>query len=260
MTASLDLAALARLVSESHPADAKWACSDCCDTARRMTALAASVPALLAEVAALRGENGNLREFIAASKECAQATDVLAVYSENERIRGLMSKWITDVTKDGHILFGTCSWCEEKWLHAKEMTVEEMRGLPRTHAFRCKSHPMRIERDAACAERDAAKSELAEASRIWADDVRSSALAAKARRDGMMVVEKGGWTRTIVELDEARSALDAARADADRMRPVVEAARAWVTADGSIGKIIDALDVLDANAIDALDAGTEVTP
>ena len=128
---------------------------------------------LLAEVAAL------------------QATDVLAVYSENERIRGLMSKWITDVTKDGHILFGTCSWCEEKWLHAKEMTVEEMRGLARTHAFRCKSHPMRIERDAACAERDAMRPvvKAARAWRVgqWDDGHRIDALC-----DAIDVLDAGG--------------------------------------------------------------------
>lgn len=102
-----------------------------------------------------RTENANLRELIAASKECAEACDLLAVHEDNERYRTAF-KQITERIQSGDhtVRSAFCSWCRESWPHLDGETAKEAQQYAREHAFKCKSHPLRIERDAVRARLD----------------------------------------------------------------------------------------------------------
>lgn len=95
----------------------------------------------------LEDENRRFQEFIAASKECADANAIITLTEENERIRAAVTDMIDKLNKGSVISAGTCSWCQEKWLHLDGKDVEEVRAAARLHAYRCVAHPMRIERD-----------------------------------------------------------------------------------------------------------------
>ena len=115
---------------------------------------------------AAQAENANLREFIASSEECAKAQDIVAVYENNERYRKAFNEIIAKLEAKAPIHHAHCSWCEEKWPHLDGGTAEEARAQARSHAFKCKRHPLKLERDAIAEQCAALKSALHEACEV----------------------------------------------------------------------------------------------
>lgn len=102
------------------------------------------------EMARLREENANLREFIAASEECAKADDVLWYADENERMRAEFTRMMRQLETDGEVQFNAsgCEWCGAAWPKPEGDTAEQVHERARRHVYRCAKHPMKIERDA----------------------------------------------------------------------------------------------------------------
>jgi len=100
------------------------------------------------ELSKAREEIDQLREFIAASKECSTAATVVAVHEDNERYRTAFEQTL-DRMKSGdyRIKSVSCSWCQEEWPHLDGESTDAAKQHAREHAFSCVSHPLRIERD-----------------------------------------------------------------------------------------------------------------
>ncbi len=107
----------------------------------------AGVDVLARAVIAQHDELVHLNEFIAASKECADANAIITLAEENQRIRAGVTDMIDKLNKGAKISSGMCSWCNEKWLHLDGSDIEEVRAAARLHAYRCAAHPLKIERD-----------------------------------------------------------------------------------------------------------------
>src|SRR5690606_34935556 len=108
---------------------------------------------LQARVEELERENANLREFIAASEECAKAIEISDLHEDNERYRAAFKQIVDRVQSGDHTVRNAfCSWCQEAWPQLDGDTAEAAKEYARRHAFVCKSRPLRIERDAARAE------------------------------------------------------------------------------------------------------------
>lgn len=103
-----------------------------------------------AEIERLTTENANLREFIAASEECAKADDVLWYADENERMRAEFTRMMRQLETNGEVQFNAsgCEWCGAAWPKPEGDTAEQVHERARRHVYRCAKHPMKIERDA----------------------------------------------------------------------------------------------------------------
>lgn len=119
----------------------------------------------------LAAENARLREFIAASEECAGANDMLAVYEENERYRKAFAQIIDKLKVNAVVKHASCNWCGEKWPMLDSDTPEAAYEHARMHAFKCKCNPFKIERDALADEVRALKAALVEACDGWSGNI-----------------------------------------------------------------------------------------
>lgn len=160
---------------------------------------AEEVAALLAaesQLSAALAEVGRLREFIAASEECAKANDLLAIYEENERYRTAFQQVIDRVQSGNHTVSAAhCSWCSERWPKLDGETAEVARDYARKHAFSCTQHPLRIERDEAIKQRDSARAECAQLDALLVG-------ALGVIEDWPDCDQKAQHTNTIVELGD----------------------------------------------------------
>lgn len=122
--------------------------------ARMLTALPEAldeISSLQQQVAELTDENKRYREFIEASKDCRIAVDIVNLADDNDRYRAAFKQMIERLHADPkatvHSVF--CSWCDEKWPQLDGETAEAAKEYARRHATVCRTHPLRVERDAA---------------------------------------------------------------------------------------------------------------
>jgi len=93
----------------------------------------------------LEAQNQNLRAYIAASKECADAGALLESEAERDRVIALMRDAVSKLTAGAKISAAACSYCDAKWLTG--VTIDEIRALAEKHDQSCPSNPLRMERN-----------------------------------------------------------------------------------------------------------------
>ncbi len=123
----------------------------------------AAFTCLATAVIAQADELAKLKETIAASKEVHEAITIAEIATENERIRETVTQLVGKLEQGAKISAGFCSWCQERWLHPDDATVDDVRELSRVHAYRCKQSPLKLENDALRDELAKVKVALAEA-------------------------------------------------------------------------------------------------
>jgi hypothetical protein len=101
-----------------------------------------------ARLAKLEAENAQLREYIAAAKECAEAGALTALQEENDRLRAAFQEIIDNLSAGKAVQSGHCQWCGEVWPIVEAETFEQARQHAAAHANKCTANPIRIERDA----------------------------------------------------------------------------------------------------------------
>jgi hypothetical protein len=96
----------------------------------------------------LRAENANLREYIAASKECAEAgaaAECERLYADlRARVTSAMNALLESPATT--ISAGVCPFCGESW-PTVGCDAERRMAIAAEHDQRCEKNPLRIERD-----------------------------------------------------------------------------------------------------------------
>jgi hypothetical protein len=125
--------------------------------ARLVDARCAERDLLTADNESLRREVEHAKEFIAASKECADAITMLELQEDNDRFRAAFRQLVERIEDEPGATVRSvfCSWCNERWPKLDGESVEAAKEYARRHASVCKTHPLRVERDAAITDRDA---------------------------------------------------------------------------------------------------------
>lgn len=102
-------------------------------------------------VADLARENAQLREYIAASKECAEARAAAEYERLYNDLRARCTKALDDITEGAVINIGSCPFCGESW-PTVDLDREQRAAIAAEHDGWCEKNPIRLERDAARAE------------------------------------------------------------------------------------------------------------
>jgi hypothetical protein len=109
------------------------------------------IDSLRQQLAEVTDENKRYREFIEASKDCRIAVDIVELDNDNQRYRAAFKQLVERLHADPKATVRAvfCSWCSEKWPQLDGETAEAAMEYARRHASQCKTHPLRVERDAA---------------------------------------------------------------------------------------------------------------
>lgn len=102
-------------------------------------------------IAELARENAQLREYIDASKEVAEARAAQALQAALDDLRARCSDALKRLQIDSTLNASACPFCDETW-PTEGCDRARVLTLAAEHDQRCEKNPIRIERDAARAE------------------------------------------------------------------------------------------------------------